>query len=373
MNLKRIFSIIAVAFVSGGIAGGIVSALRTPTQAPPSPFTGSTTSTAPIPAIPTSTEPLISLVSVERRPVSPLLPPAFVKRRSPGIGTIYRKPRGTALEERMLGEDRALGRAVSLTSDGWFVTSAGVVEGLRLSDLVVWDNGTSYSIESGLVDHVTGAVFFHVRATGLSAPAFAQAREASVGAEVWIESKLSGLFPTSVVNEGGRLAPNDAVSSEVASRRLILNGKTSALDRGGAVWDPNGSLIGVIESKTGEDLRVIPGSAIAGSFASLLSKGDVRHASLGIRAIDLGTARFDGLRDGLPMQGALVRVAKAPLKIGDVILRVERDTLDGTIDLGEVLADYQPGATVTLRVLRGTSDSDMSVTLGSIVTSEAVR
>jgi S1-C subfamily serine protease len=56
-----------------------------------------------------------------------------------------------------------------------------------------------------------------------------------------------------------------------------------------------------------------------------------------------------------------------------VILRVERDILDGTLDLGEILADYRPGATVTLRVWRDGTDFDLPVTLGSVTTSEPLK
>lgn len=376
MNIQRFLSVAAIAFVSGGIAGAVVARMVTP-SVPETRRPVSSTSTAPFPISATSVSPVISLVPVERRAAVPLLPPAFVKRHSSGIGTLYRKPKGASFEERMLGDERAIGRAVSLTSDGWFVTSASVFDGVRLADVVLWHNGTAYAVERGMLDRLTNAIFFHVQAFGLSAPAFAQTREETLGAEVWIEARPNTYAPSIVLDQGGRIAPNDPSSSEVAARRLILDRKASALDRGGAAWDPNGSLVGIVESKTGEDVRLISASAIASSFSSLLENGEIRHAFLGIRAIDLGTAAFDGPRDGLPLQGALVRddkkAVKAALKNGDVILRVERDILDGTVDLGEILSEYHPGTTVTLHVFRAAVDTNVPVVLGSVVTSEALK
>jgi S1-C subfamily serine protease len=182
--------------------------------------------------------------------------------------------------------------------------------------------------------------------------------------------------------------PNDIASSETVTRRVLLDGIAQANDRGSAVWDSNGSLVGVIDSAAGERLHFIPATSIAASFDSLLSYGEIRHALLGVRALDLSSLRFDGDRGAWPATGALIRddrkgtklgilrdgpAAKAKLKAGDVIVRVERDILDGTADLGEVLSEYKPGSQVDVRILRGSSDLDVQVTLGSVVTSESLK
>jgi len=123
-------------------------------------------------------------------------------------------------------------------------------------------------------------------------------------------------------------------------------------------------------------------------LTSLLQSGEIRHAFLGVRTLDLGIMRLSGSRDSLPAEGALIRddavsgkpgvvkdspAAKAKLKVNDVILKVERDILDGTGDLGEVLSEYQPGSTITLRVLRDQTDTDVQVKLGTAITSEPLK
>lgn len=302
---------------------------------------------------------------------------------------IYRKPKsGAALEDRLLGPERLLGRAVALTADGWFVTSASAVESVHLADLTIWRDGASVIIERGVVDRLNGMAFLKTNSRGLPSPAFAQASEIGNGAEVWIESQPDGFAPHVVVDAGARPNPNDIVSSELAVRRFLLNRQTAAGERGSAAWDPSGALVGVIESREGEETRLVPASSIASSFASLLASGEIRHAVLGVRALDLGTARLDGPRNGLPDRGALLRddkragkpgvrsdspAAKAKLATGDVIVRVDHDILDGTTDLGEILSVYKPNASVTLRVLRGGTDLDIPVTLGSALTSESLK
>ncbi|MEK7116433.1 MAG: BRCT domain-containing protein, partial [Patescibacteria group bacterium] len=105
-----------------------------------------------------------------------------------------------------------------------------------------------------------------------------------------------------------------------------------------------------------------------------------RAESLGVRTLDLVALRVSGARNGLPDRGALVRddkrggkMANAKIKIGDVIESVDRDILDGRADLGEILAEYKPNAEVTLRILRDGKTLDVPETLGSILTSEAMK
>ncbi len=367
---------------SGAVAGAIVSRQNVP-------VTTVATSTQPVPtASTTGAIPTFSILPLERKSASSLVPPFALSRRSSSLAVVYRKPKAGTLEERILTDDRMVGQAVSLTSDGWFVTQASAIEGLRLADITVWHDGQSYVPQRIMLDHLNQTAFIKIDATGFPSSAFTHVSELAVGAEVWLETRPEALRPTSVVDVRTRLAVQDVVGSEVTTRRITLNNLTAAGDRGGAAWDPNGSLVGIVESKEGEPMRIVPASSIAASFSSLLSTGEIRHAVLGVRSMDLATLRVDGSRGALPAAGAWIHddkkgakpgvlrdspAFKAKLQTGDVILRVERDILDGTADLGEVLAEYRPGASVTLRVLRGGVDTDMKVDLGTVVTGELVK
>ncbi len=374
-------AILAIAF--GAIAGSVTVALSIPAairSALPDALRASTSSAALPSLVATSAIPAISLISVDRPSSASILPPAFLKRRASAVATVYRKPQGTSFEDRLLGPERLLGRAVALTSDGWFVTFFSVTDGLRAAELLIWINGASYSIERGVIDHVNGTVFLKTRAQGLLSPSFIQPRGIGNGADVWIESRPNGFTPTIIVDAGARARPNDAGSSEVAIRRFALNRVSGAGERGSAAWDPTGALVGLIESRDGEETRLLPASSIASSFESLLATGDIRHAMLGVRTLDLVALRVSGARNGLPDRGALVRddkrggkMANAKIKIGDVIESVDRDILDGRADLGEILAEYKPNAEVTLRILRDGKTLDVPETLGSILTSEAMK
>jgi S1-C subfamily serine protease len=329
-----------------------------------------------------------ALVPVERRAAAALVPPAFLTRRASPVASLYRKPKGTGLEERLLGDDRLLGQALALTSDGWFVTSYSVLEGVRLADVVLWHGGTTYVIERGMTDRLNGTVYLKTSASELTPTAFAHLGGLVEGAEIWIEARPMELAPSIILQDGARQPDDAVVSSETAARRLEIQSASRAGDAGGAVWDPAGSLIGLMESETEQKPLLIPATTIANSFASLLSSNEIRHAYLGVNALDLASSRFDGVRGDLPPKGALLidnkktgkpavlkdsPAGKAKLKAGDVIFRIERDIIDGTADLGEILADYRPGTSVTLGVLRNAVNVDIPVVLGTVVTSEPIK
>ena len=385
MNSTRDLFVLLSATAAGALAGTISALLLYPTSMPVTTIVKPGTATSTVAA--TSTAPVISLVPVERRSAVPLVPPAFLQRRSSPLATLYHKTKGGTLDERLLSPDRLLGHAVALTSDGWFVTTASVFSGLHLADVTVWEDGASYPITHGVVDTLDNVVFFKTDAESLAIPAFAQANETAVGEQMWTETESQAFAPDVIVDASARSNPNEYSSSEVATRRFVLSSHSDAADWGGAVWDPNGSLVGIIESKAGESVRIVPASDIASSFASLLQSNEIHHASLGITALDLGDARIDGSRGDIPESGALIKLRaasaanKSSLHTGDVILSLEHDTLDGTADLGELLAEYAPGTAVNVRVLmpdvagsyaKG-RDSTLTVTLGSVITSQLLK
>jgi S1-C subfamily serine protease len=386
LRFERSVGTIVLLFVlsatSGAIAGAVTSSLVTPYRG----SSISTSSTQPFPVTPTTTrEP--SLVPVEPRLAEPLLPPSFLTRRSSPVATLYKKARGVSFEERTLTDDRLLGQAVALTSDGWFVTAASVVGTHPISDLTVWHNGAAHPVVKGLTDRVNGTAYLKIDARDLTAPAFGEVDRLVPGSETWTERRAGSLAP-SVVTALSENMGGSPVSSEIALRRLALAGSASTGDGGSPIWNARGALLGIVDSAPGKPLIAIPSSSIAASFSSLLSSGTIRHASLGVRSIDLAAWRIDGDRGALPTRGALLRddrklgrpavardsaAAKAGLKAGDVILSIERDMLDGSRDLGEILSEYRPDTPVLVRISRDGSELELSVTLGNIVTGEALK
>lgn len=387
-TIGRTASLLAIAAVSGALAGAAAALVVTPVG----PLTVSTpmpvaTSTVPV-TTPTTTVAVPSLTRLEPSLATQLLPPQFVSRRASPVAAIYHKVRGATVDDRILTDDRLLGQAVALTSDGWLVTQTSVLAGLPVSELTIWIDNGAYAVTSGVSDRVNGTSYLKIEAKDLTTPAFGNVADLAPGSGIWLETRAGALSPSLVTVLSERMPTTDPAVSDVASRRIGLDGTASVGDKGSPAWDGRGALIGLVESQPGEPMRVIPASSIASSFSSLLSQGYVRHASLGVREVDLASLRIDGDRGTLPQRGALLKddrktgkpavakdssAAKAGLKAGDVILAVERDILDGTADLGEIVSEYLPNARATFHILRDGVELDVPVDLGSFVTGDALK
>jgi len=312
-----------------------------------------------------------------------------VKRGSTSLVLMYRKPVGVAVEDRILAADRFLGNGVALTSDGWMVTAAQNLTNVRLAEMTVWREGVSGTVQRGFIDRLSQTAFLKTSFTALPSAAFARIQDLVPGAAIWTEVDAGMYEPRAVVSVRGRNSATESVSSEFSARRILLNGDRSKVTFGSPLWDPNGSLVGlVVDGEAGDRMRAIPVTAIAASFNSFLQYGEVRHAALGVHAVDLAMTRIEGDRTGLPQAGAWLKdekktgklavvrdsaAAKAKLRAGDVIVRVDRDILEGSADLGELISEYKPESLVTLRIMRGVEDLDVPVLLGSVVTSEAIK
>ena len=384
-EIGKIAGLVGLVVAVGAAAGAIAVLVILPANSFLFCHLGSTTSTASG-ANTSSTEP--TLVRVESRLTAPLLPPKFITRRASPVATIYRKPVGASLEERGLTVDRMLGQAVALTSDGWLVTTAGVIGTRSRAELTVWLNGKSYTPARMVKDKINNTVFIKIQAADLSSPVFGEVINLAVSSEVWLETSAGVFSPTLAVALNQALPDVESISSERAVRRIVLHDATQEGDQGAPAWDVQGALVGLVESKTGERISIIPSSAIATSFSGLLNTGTIKHAALGVYAVDLTAWRIEGDRGTLPASGALLKAnrrlgkpaivkssaaERAGLQAGDVILSVERDMLDGTADLGEVLSEYRPETEVTLHINRDGKELDVKVKLGSAVTSEEIK
>jgi len=387
-TIGRTASLLAIAAVSGALAGAAAALVVTPVSSVPvvSPATV-VTSTVPV-AASTTTVAVPALTRLEPSLATQILPPQFVSRRASPVAAIYRKARGATVDERVLTDDRLLGQAVALTSDGWLVTQASVLDGLPIAELTIWINGHAYPVTRGVSDRINGTAYLKTDAKDLTTPAFGNVADLVPGSGIWLETRAGALSPSLVTDISERMPTTDPAVSDVVSRRIGVDGTALAGDKGSPAWDGRGALAGLVESQPGESLRVVPASSISSSFSSLLNQELIRHASLGVREVDLASLRIDGDRGTLPQRGALLKddrktgkpavakdspAARAGLKAGDVILAVERDILDGTADLGEIVSEYLPNTRATFRILRDGAELDVPVDFGSFVTGDPLK
>ena len=371
VEFSRTFLFLMAAVVSGALAGAVTAWTIDAWELAQSPRAGD----AGLYPSATGTTSGITVIPVDRTPQASLVPAPFEGRRASSVAGVYV---GSVAQE-LLTEDALLTQAVAVTSDGWFVVPAASVEGVRTTNLLVWHEGVASPVSLAVIDTFGGVVFLKAELANTNAPAFVRRNDVTAGLAAWLERRANQFEPVGVAALGTPVQTLEGASSETVQRRGVLVGPFAAEgDQGAPVWSANGALVGVVVSEAGMPLQYLPSSGWADSLASLLANGEVTHASLGVRSVDLAWARVPRQGDdALPVRGALVQfvaarspAATAELRIGDVIERVDRDILDGSVDLGEILAEYRPGSRVTLTVYRNGETVELPVTLGTVVTSK---
>jgi S1-C subfamily serine protease len=308
-----------------------------------------------------------------------LVPETVLDRQSP-VGLLYARPKKASM---MLLEEEMVSRVVAMTSDGWFAVPYEAVKTSVALDWYVWHDSDIYKVEKKVLDSATGVVFIKVNASHLSVASFAQSLSNRTGVAVWLEVGPMQFVPSAISAMRASFY-GDSVSSDLLARRMVAIGQIEEGEVGAPTWDTNGSLVGIVESGEGDRLKIIPGSAISGSLQSLISNQKIEHAVLGVRTIPTSLVRSLDQELSLPERGAWVYSSNSNLpavlpnsaaflagvKSGDVILQVDRDIIDESVDLGDIILQFVPGAKVTLRVLRDGQELDLPVTLGTQITSK---
>lgn len=333
----------------------------------------------------TSSEPEtgVTVIPIDRRGTEPGIPPTFLERKT-SVANVFLKP---ARGGSVLGDEALLGQAVAVTSDGWFMFPYGLMEGHAVRELLFWHQGITATATSAILDERSSVVFVKTDLKELHAPAFTPYQDVAVGTPVWLERRPGSFIEDRVTSLSAFSENRDGILSRRSNRRPGMGSIIESGDEGAPVWGADGRLIGILMGETGGDRRLIPASVLLPSLNNILNQGESSHADLGVRSIDLAYLRILGETD-LPQRGAWIQGDKtrglpaieaaspalsAKLKEGDVIVAVDRDILDGTADLTEVLAQYRPGSEVTLTILRGTETLRITLALGNARVSRIIE
>ena len=149
---------------------------------------------------------------------------------------------------------------------------------------------------------------------------------------------------------------------------------------GGALVDAEGRLVGIntaIISRTGGNIGIgfaIPTNLARSVMVKLLETGTVRRGYLGVRIDDITTDIAEAF-NLTSSRGALVvqveqglPAANAGIKRGDVIVSVDNQEIQTSIDLRLKIASMQPGSDVIVTVMRDAKKQKFNVVLGNLET-----
>jgi putative serine protease PepD len=262
-------------------------------------------------------------------------------------------------------QSRAQGSGFVYDTKGDIVTNQHVVAGAS-SVSVRLSSGATYTARVVGSDASTDLAVIRIDAPSsvLSPLALADSSNVAVGDGVVAIGSPFGLEDTvtsGIVSALHRqiTSPNNFGIDDAIQTDAAINHGNS----GGPLLNTSGQVIAVaaqIESDSGGSDGVgfgIPSNTVRSVVSQILATGKAEHAYLGV-AVQGETAKVAQVRTGTP-------AAKAGLRVGDVITRVNGTRVGSAGDLQGVIGSKRPGTTVSITYTRSGSTHVVRVTLAA--------
>jgi S1-C subfamily serine protease len=277
-------------------------------------------------------------------------------------------------------QTQGVGSGIIFDSHGWILTNRHVVEGATSVTVQLADGrqfpGTVYGS-----DTLTDLAIVKVDATGWPAASVGESNDLAIGQSVIAIGSPLGDF-TNTVTTGivSALQRSLTLSNESLTGLIQTDAAINPGNSGGPLLDAAGNVIGVntATASSAEGISfAIPIDMARPMMVQALAGKPLARAWLGVsfEPVDAGLAQQQKLGS---TSGAWITAAnggsavvtggpaaQAGLKAGDIILSVQGVAVNNSHGLDVLIASYAPGETVTVKVLRGGSTLDVTVTLGT--------
>jgi len=284
----------------------------------------------------------------------------------------------------IFGGSAGTGSGVIYDPSGWILTNRHVVENaeslvVELADGRAFD-GTVYGI-----DTLTDLAIVKVDATGLPSAPIGTSRELEPGqVAIAIGNPLGykHTVTTGIVSGLGRqITASDASQTSAEQLRNLI--QTDAAinpgNSGGPLVNSSGQVIGINTAVSTEAQGLgfaIPIDIAKPIMQMALDGEELTRPWIGVYYTPISPALAEA--QDLPVDyGALIGTTdganpilpgspaeEAGLQDGDIIVALNGESLTEESDLATLILPHAPGDTITLRVLRGNSATEIDVTLG---------
>lgn len=283
------------------------------------------------------------------------------------------------------GATESAGTGIIVSTDGYIMTNYHVVDGAK-SVSVQLNDGTTYDNVT-IVGHdpLNDIAFLKIKnVTGLTAATLGNSSTLRQGQQVVAIGNALGQYQNTVtsgiVSGTGRpvtAGSEDSSSTEQLEDLIQTDAAINSGNSGGPLVNLEGQVIGMNTAVASDAQSIgfaIPVNATKGVLAGVLKDGKIERAYLGVAytAVTPAVAKQYNLS---VTKGAYVYASsgssvvsgspadKAGVQDKDVITKVNDDTVGDAAGLSTLLAQYTPGTTVSLTVLRGGKTITLSATL----------
>lgn len=292
----------------------------------------------------------------------------------PALRRFFEQYGGVPNEE----DNTSLGSGVIVSQDGYIVTNAHVIA--KADNIVVMLNdGRKAAAKLVGSDPESDLAVIKVDLTGLKPLGFKQ-QSTEVGDVVLAIGNPFGVGQTvtqGIISATGRSGLGINTVEDFIQTDAAINPGNS----GGALVDAYGQLVGIntaIFSRSGGSMGIgfaIPTNIIEYVMKSLIKEGKVRRGWLGI---ELQSNEKDPTNlqasNGVEVMSVLKDgpAAKSGMQKGDIILAMDGQKVDDANTLIQLVARKLPNTTIDLLVKRGSTQTNLKVTLGEREPQEAL-
>jgi len=280
--------------------------------------------------------------------------------------------------------EMSLGSGVILTSDGTIITNNHVIDGATDIKVSLSDK-REFTAKLIGTDKDSDVAVLKINATGLPTLPLGDSSKLQVGDVVLAIGDPFGIGETAtmgIVSAKGRGGSNLGI--ERYEDFIQTDASINPGNSGGALIDLHGNLVGIntaiVTGGAGGNVGIgfaIPIDMAHKVMDQIVEHGKVIRGYLGLLPEDVSSslAKQFGLSEPT---GALVATvekdtpaSRAGLKQGDIILKVNGQTVDSANDLRLMISGMAPGSTVNVTIWRDNKTQDVKVTLAQLPTENA--
>ncbi|MEO8935947.1 MAG: DegQ family serine endoprotease, partial [Burkholderiaceae bacterium] len=275
---------------------------------------------------------------------------------------------------------RGLGSGFIVSSDGYIMTNAHVVDGATEVTVKLTDR-REYKAKVIGSDKKSDIAVIKIDAKNLPVVSVGSADRVAVGEWVVAIGSPFGFDNTvtaGIVSAKARSLPSDNFTPFIQTDVPVNPGNS-----GGPLFNLNGEVVGInsqIFSRTGSFAGIsfaIPIDYAYNVAEQIIKTGHVTRGRIGVAITNVTRDLADSL--GLARaQGAAVSsvedaspAAKAGLEAGDVILRIDGRVIEGSADLSRTIRSVKPGTRVMVNVWRNGKTRDVPITVAEFKDDQA--
>ena len=261
-----------------------------------------------------------------------------------------------------------------ISKDGYIVTNNHVIEDAQ-EITVTLKSGKEYKAKLVGTDDKTDIAVLKIEASDLTPATFGDSSAVAVGEQIVVVGNplgnLGGSVTTGIISATDR----EIEIEKMTMTLLQIDAAVNPGNSGGALFNLNGELVGIVNAKySSEEVEglgfAIPINTAKATIEDIVEYGYVKgRAQLGITAMEISDLQT-AISAGVTELGVYVYnvsegsgADKAGLKSGDRLVKVDDKEIDSYATLSKILDSHSVGDTVNVTYSRNGSQKTVSIKL----------